>query len=78
MATEKDLLDLVPGARVVVSGCEASEHGDNVGCLCALKGSIQTMGRPHQSIFVGTSTWNLEGVAKRACLSEVTFLKREG
>lgn len=70
-----DLLDLLSGVKVVVSSCEASEHGDNPGCICALKGVVVTVGDMHKSVFAGTPTWNLKGVNKRVRLSEITLLK---
>lgn len=75
MATTEDLLQLVPGTKVIISGCEAREHSDNPGCVCALKGSIQTMGERYDSVFVGTPSWHLVGADRRVRLAEVTFIK---
>lgn len=75
MATADDLLHLVPGRKVIISACEAREHDGNHGCVCDLKGTTQTMGKQYESVFVGTPSWQLEGVDKRVRLSEVTFLK---
>ncbi len=67
-----DLLKLLPGTRV-----EAREHGDNEGCLCSIKGSIQTLDKRYANIFVGTSTWHLLNSDKRVRLSGVTILEED-
>ena len=72
--TSDDLLKLLPGSKVVITDCEAAEHGDNVGCLCAVKGSLFTVAQRYQTPFVGTATWHLEGSDKRVRLSEVTLV----
>lgn len=77
MATEKDLLHLVPGQRVVVSKCGAREHSGEDACVCALIGTQQTMGEKIESVFAGTSSWQLVGIEKRVRLTEITFLRSE-
>jgi hypothetical protein len=69
-----DLLTLLPGRKVLVTDCEAAEHGDNNGCLCSLKGKVVILGKQRQSVFVGTPTWHIEGSSKRTRLSEVTLV----
>lgn len=76
MAKLEDLLYLVPGLKVVVSGCDGREHNNDAeGCVCALKGTTQTMGAPYEAVFAGSPTWYLEGTKKRVRLSEVTFVR---
>jgi hypothetical protein len=73
--TTEDMYQLLPGAKAIVTGCEASEHGDNNGCLCKLKGSVVTIGKKYDSIFVGAPTWWVNN-DKRARLSELTLVKQ--
>lgn len=75
MATTEDLLQFVPGAKVIISGCEAREHNCDNGCVCDIKGTVQTMGDCLETYFVGTPTWFLEGTDKHVRLAEVTFIK---
>lgn len=75
MATTEDLLQLVPGAKVIISGCEAREHNCDNGCVCDIKGTVQTMGNRLETHFVGTPSWFLAGTDKRVRLAEVTFIK---
>lgn len=69
-----DLLALLPGRVVIVSDCEAREHGDNPGCVCPLKGKPVTVGAPFSSNLAGTPTWTLVGHPQRVRLSEITLL----
>jgi hypothetical protein len=71
--TDKDLRRLLKGQKAVVSACEAAEHGDNRGCLCALKGAIVTIGKPYETVFAGTPTWWITN-DKTARMSELTLL----
>jgi hypothetical protein len=76
MITDEDLLTLLPGAKVVITDCEGEDHrSDNAGCLCALKGTMQTIGKLYETPFVGTPTWWIEGLDKRARLSELTLIR---
>lgn len=74
MATTADLLDLIPGAKIVVSSCEAREHGDNSGCLCAYKGRFMIAGKRYQTSLAGTPSWYIAETDKTFRLSEVTFI----
>jgi len=75
MITNDDLLKLLPGKTVIISGCEARTHGDNPGCLCDMKGKAFVVDRLYQMPFVGTPTWHLRNTNKRARLSEMTLVQ---
>ena len=73
--TEKELLPLLTGRKVIISECQGNDHTEESrGCLCRLKGTTQTVGRFYDSIFVGTPSWWLEGHNKTVRLSEITLL----
>jgi hypothetical protein len=73
MIEDEDLYVLLPGAKALVTACEAAEHGDNAGCLCGLKGRIVTIGSRYESMFAGTPTWWISS-DRRARLSELTLI----
>lgn len=73
MVTEQDLLKLLQGQKVIVTSCEAREHGDNPGCLCHLKGQKVKLGKPYETVFAGTPTWHIKGLKQRVRLSEITL-----
>jgi len=76
MINDEDLLGLLPGAKVIVTDCAGNDHSaGNAGCLCALKGTVQTVGKRYETPFVGTPTWWIEGLDKRARLSELTLVR---
>lgn len=70
-----ELYSLLKGHKVIISSCEAAEHGNNEGCLCSLRGTIQTVDKLYDSIFVGTPSWHLADSNKRARLSEMILIK---
>lgn len=72
--SQKELEDLIVGKRVIISDCEGARHAPNPGCLCALKGTVQTVGRRYEATFAGTASWWLEGQDKRVRLSEITLV----
>lgn len=75
MITDKDMLHMLKGQSVIITDCEAREHGINEGCLCNLKGTVQIVDELYKTPFVGTPSWHLKGSDKRARLSEMTLIK---
>lgn len=73
--TEKELLPLLTGRRVIITECQGNDHRDaSHGCLCRLKGTTQIVGQLYETIFVGTASWWLEGHKKTVRLKEITLL----
>jgi hypothetical protein len=71
-----DMMKLLPGAKAIVSACEATTHGNNAGCLCRMKGEEVTIGALYETPFVGTPTWWITS-DKRARLSELTLVVKK-
>lgn len=72
----EDLHELLDGQIAVVSGCEARDHGENMGCLCKLRGERVIVGKKYETPFAGTVSFWLRGKGKTARLSELTLVKR--
>ncbi len=64
---DKDII----GKRFKVVQCEASEHGDDVGCVCHLIGREVTISKRYDSMFAGTASYHLKGRKQRVRRSEI-------
>ncbi|MFC1594800.1 hypothetical protein ACFL3E_00010 [Patescibacteria group bacterium] len=69
--------DKIIGRKVMVKSCEASEHGDNEGCVCHLIGKNVLVTRRYRTPFVGTTSYHLLGRKQRVRRNEVVLLKKQ-
>lgn len=69
--------DEIIGKRVRVKKCEASEHGDNAGCVCHLIGKVVKIKKRYETFFAGTPSYHIKGMIQRVRRREVTLLRNQ-
>lgn len=74
---KKETDDEIIGKLVRIIGCEANEHGDNIGCVCHLKDKIVRVGRRYKTFYAGTPSYHLRWRKQRVRRSEVALIRRQ-